>query len=49
MSRADGKHKRAVQARKAERERVRDVRKQAKLEKRTSAGAPAPGTETLPR
>jgi hypothetical protein len=39
MSRADGKRKRAIQSRKHERERLRDERKKAKLEKRTGAAA----------
>jgi hypothetical protein len=42
MTRADGKRQRAVQARKAERERVRAERKQAKLDKRTGAAAAPP-------
>jgi hypothetical protein len=45
MTRADGKRKRAVQARKAERERLRDERKQAKREKRTGAAAAPPEEE----
>lgn len=39
-----GKKQRAVQARKAERERLREERKQAKREKRTG-GAAAPEPE----
>ena len=40
MSRAGGGKQRAVKARKAERERIRDERKQAKQQKRTGAAAP---------
>jgi hypothetical protein len=42
MSRANGKRQRAVQARKAERERLQRAKHQAKLDKRTGAAAPEP-------
>jgi hypothetical protein len=49
MSRGDGKRRRAIQSRKHERERLRDERKKAKLEKRTGAAAAVPDPETVPR
>lgn len=47
MSRADGRRHRAAEARKADRQRLRADRKQAKRGKKaTAAKAPEAGTET---